>query len=159
MTRTTTKPQPRGEEAKLRNEIFLLSEEIGRLKFVLHEGSEAQAQAKLQLEAAGERIDALTSRNGDLLTQVREQHQRANEAEAAERLSRKNCDELKASLHREQMENARLHGYIERVTEDDAAREGGEEVQRTEINPRRPSKYLRVGGAVMRQDTDGRRWG
>ena len=66
------------------------------------------------------------------------------------------CYRLKAA----ELEQARLNGYIQRVAEDDAAREGNVEVADSRSVPRRPSPPLSypsnyAGGTFGRPDTDG----
>lgn len=127
--------------------IGLVSRENGLLQTRVGELESLVEGAKGELEAA-RKWEAEQRKRADMVT--------AREAEAREQFA-----ELKALLYRAEIENARLSGYLDRVSEDDAAREEPRVFQEPRVVPRRPAPMRRGEGgpSVMTAGDNSRRRG
>jgi len=111
---------------------------------------------KTPLDEAKDYIKALTTSRGMLEETIAEQAMRISVAEARIRVLESRADSdrdrietLKDMIRGHELEAAHHSGYLERVREDDAVREGYQrEVNRTElhnVNPREESRRIYSG--------------
>lgn len=143
----------KGTITKLKEENARLEVKLGdeiKLRLAADEGLAEMARqrdvATAQMQRADSAAQAHKARADDLQKQLEQLRQSKEEAWARMKVA--------------ELEQARLNGYIQRVAEDDAAREGNVEVADSRSVPRRPSPPLSfpsnyAGGTFNRQDTDG----
>ena len=143
----------KGTITKLREECARLEVKLGdeiRLRLAADEGLAEMARQRDGALELMRRADSAAQAHEARADQLQQQlnEARKTEADASYR--------LKAA----EMEQARLNGYIQRVAEDDMAREGHIEMADIRSVPRRPSPPFShpsnyAGGAFTRPDTDG----
>lgn len=167
----TKKPHPNSHAARLtlaqkvlsdlRNENAGLQQRVTELEAerdALQTGQSDLADANRDLR---NRLESMTSaaaaheHNADEYLKVandhrlltRQAHEDLQKVKKAEVEARSVIERLKRELLDAEMEAARLRGYIQRVTEDDVARETRCETQRTEVQNQRtdqPMSHLRT---------------
>ncbi|WP_371346999.1 hypothetical protein [Ancylobacter sp. IITR112] len=118
-------------------------------------GTEAVAALQQQEERYAGHCREMQSTN-DRAFAARDAAQKAERAAVkAENETREQFDDLKRRLHEAELTIARLQGYIDRVSEDDAAREEPRTVTEERREPRRPPGptfgYV-MGGAMSATD-------
>lgn len=129
-----------GDNDDLRNRNSSLAAENIELQSRLEKMTSAAAAH----EHNADEYAKLADNHRQLTRQAHEDLQKAKKAEAE---ARSVIERLKRELLDAEMEAARQRGYIQRVTEDDVARETRCETQRTEVQNRRtdqPMSHLRT---------------
>lgn len=143
----------KGTITKLQQEIVALEDRLENVikgGTVLEDERIAANKRVSDLEQLLKRADDTAAAHRARADQLQKDLNEARKSEADA------CYRLKAA----ELEQARLNGYIQRVAEDDAVREGNVEVADSRSVPRRPSPPLSypsnyAGGTFNRQDADG----
>ncbi|MEW6256556.1 MAG: hypothetical protein AB1592_11415 [Pseudomonadota bacterium] len=108
------------------------------------------ATARDTMTHANQQLDQHEGTIRSLSKEVDQHYRRAVKAKEGEAAARKSIEDLKHRLMNAEIEAARLRGYIERVAEDDKAREEPVQVATTHMVPRRnPPPLFGDGSAVM----------
>lgn len=143
----------------LKGTITKQKEEIAVLEASLEVANGAAAQYQEENDALHKQIGYLERDLKRADEAVGAHKARADDLQRQLDHSRQSRDEAWARMKVAELEQARLNGYIQRVAEDDAAREGNVEVADSRSVPRRPSPPLSypsnyAGGTYMTEATD-----